>query len=686
MAEVDVDWEQFSDSAKEALAWAAAAERGGGTVGTRGMLIGIMRARGPESEPDQLLQHFGHRREELFDALQQANPSAEIHPEVDEPLTLDHLPRLTANATKALEAAARLQAETAQSAALDTPQLFGGILLTTRGTAWRGLARLGSVPTDRVRDTYPDYLKSAATTRYRDYLRRHFPPPDRVDWISDATAREDLLKRKPLAASLAMRIERIQQETPDASFFVHIDGSWGSGKSTLLNFLQEKLEPGWLVVRYDAWRQARVGPPWWTLIVHLRLALASGMSRRKKASMRTAEAWSRIRVAGAVYALMLVLLLAAALGVFFLLRPADFSAASVGDLARSAAAILTSVGILVGGALAASRFLLWESARGARVYEEIQTNPMETLAEHFAWLIGRANRPVIFFIDDLDRCDDERVVDLLDSIQTLVRDVPESVRRGPSGAVRAPFFVVAAEGAWIRKSYERAHEGLAGAVAEPGRPLGYLFLDKVFQLTVQVPTLSLERQGAYLSALLRSRGKGNGADDLARQRQRLRESSSEAEVVRTLRDSRPEVREALAGDAVEKLAEREVERDIEHDLQRFAPLLERNPRAMKRFVNAYGVERAVRVLEGNLVETGPLALWTILSHRWPDLAEYLRSRPDAIECISASSNPPDDIPDGLRQLLRSPDVIRVAAYEDGGPLTPDLVDACCGSNPRSTAT
>src|SRR5215218_1823899 len=134
------------------------------------MLIGIMRARGPESEPDQLLQHFGHPREELFDALEQANPGAEIHPEVGEPLELDRLPRLTTNAIRALEAAARLQAETSKGATLDTRHLFGGILLTTRGTGWRALTRVGLIPMEKVRDTYRDYLESRAAPRYRDYL------------------------------------------------------------------------------------------------------------------------------------------------------------------------------------------------------------------------------------------------------------------------------------------------------------------------------------------------------------------------------------------------------------------------------------------------------------------------------------------------------------------------------------
>ncbi|MGH3041395.1 MAG: P-loop NTPase fold protein, partial [Gaiellaceae bacterium] len=453
-----------------------------------------------------------------------------------------------------------------------------------------------------------------------------------------------------------------------------------SGKSTLLDFLEQELERDWLVVRYDAWRQARVGPPWWTLLVHLRLALADPMSRREKLAMRTAEAWSRIRVAGAVYALTLVVLVAAALGLFFLLRPADLSPANAGDVVRSAAAVLTAVGTLVGGALVASRFLLWESARGARVYEEIQTSPMEGLAEHFAWLIGRANRPVIFFVDDLDRCDEARVVDLLDSIQTLVRDLPERVRRRRKQGALAPFFVVAAEGAWIRRSYEHAHKELAGAVAEPGRSLGYLFLDKVFQLTVHVPTLSPELQGDFLNALLRSRATTVVEGDLAGKRKLLHESTSEAEVIQTLREANPEVREALAGEALEKLTEPRVEQELEHDLQRFASLLERNPRSMKRFVNAYGVERAVRVLEGNLIETGPLALWTILRGRWPELAEYLESRPEAIECIGADAQPLQDMPAALHELLRAPAVVLVATCQDGGPLTPELLAACCGND------
>ncbi|MBE8517173.1 hypothetical protein ILP97_06565 [Amycolatopsis sp. H6(2020)] len=48
-------------------------------------------------------------------------------------------------------------------------------------------------------------------------------------------------------------------------------------------------------------------------------------------------------------------------------------------------------------------------------------------------------------MDDLDRCPHAQVVDLLDTVQTLFRD---ALRRAGARDVAAPFFVVAADGAW----------------------------------------------------------------------------------------------------------------------------------------------------------------------------------------------------------------------------------------------
>jgi hypothetical protein len=114
-------------------------------------------------------------------------------------------------------------------------------------------------------------------------------------------------------------------------------------------------------------------------------------------------------------------------------------------------------------------------------------------------------------------------------------------------------------------------------------------------------------------------------------------------------------------------------------LQRFAPLLEPNPRAMKRFVNDYSVLRAVRTLESNTVQADPLALWAVIETRWPALADYLRAHPDAIQFFTEPTSNVESISAEIRQLFEDQTVQSLANFEYGGPLTPELIQACCGT-------
>jgi hypothetical protein len=96
----------------------------------------------------------------------------------------------------------------------------------------------------------------------------------------------------------------------------------------------------------------------------------------------------------------------------------------------------------------------------------------------------------------------------------------------------------------IRTSYEAAYEPFAPAVAEPGCPLGYLFLDKLFQLTVPVPTLSPQAQKDVLKELLRTTSAGpakQAIQEVRAVRHSVQESGSEAEVVVALQKVSPTV-------------------------------------------------------------------------------------------------------------------------------------------------
>ncbi len=520
---------------------------------------------------------------------------------------------------------------------------------------------------------------------------------DQVEWLSDAPSDEDLLRRWPLARALATRLRRFCHDEPGTSFLVHIDGSWGMGKSTLLNLLRQELEQEqeqeqesqWLTVPFNAWRQSRVGAPWWALLAVLRHEVVRPHRVPVRVWLRLAESWARFRRASPPFVFAFFVLLLVAAAVFALLRPHKFTfAASVG-LVQGTVALLAALGTLWAGALVAGRFLLWDSARGAKLFEQSNANPMQDIAEHFSWLAAKAKRPVVFFIDDLDRCADSYVIDLLDTVQTLVRDV---VKDPAGGAKRTPAsvsFVVAADGSWIRQSYEIKYTQFTQAVATPGRSLGYLFLDKLFQLRVPVPTIDPIKQQEYLRDILRGQEApaSTTASDTEEQavRESLCRSSSEAEVVETLRNASPLVRGRVAPAAVEKLTTKAVAATTEHHLQRFANLLEANPRAMKRFVNDYSILRAVRTLESNPVSMDPLALWAIIETRWPGLADYLRARPETTVALAQGRGARSEtVPADLRSLFDDPSVYELVNFEYGGPLTPELVSECCGAAPEKT--
>ena len=75
----------------------------------------------------------------------------------------------------------------------------------------------------------------------------------------------------------------------------------------------------------------------------------------------------------------------------------------------------------------------------------------------------------------------------------------------------------------------------------------------------------------------------------------------------------PIFKQAIRGEAIKQMAKSEVVETTEHELQKFWNLLDPNPRSMKRFVNAFGVERALRTIErGDTVELEPLARWTVV--------------------------------------------------------------------------
>jgi hypothetical protein len=64
----------------------------------------------------------------------------------------------------------------------------------------------------------------------------------------------------------------------------------------------------------------------------------------------------------------------------------------------------------------------------------------------------------------------------------------------------------------------------------------------------------------------------------------------------------------------------------EHFLAGYKDLIEPNPRAMKRLLNAYGFRRGFDIQSRKRSDADTLVRWTILENRWPILADHLEGR------------------------------------------------------------
>jgi len=508
---------------------------------------------------------------------------------------------------------------------------------------------------------------------------------ERVFTHSDVPAVDDHLGRKPFAEVLAGRIrearegggedekrseeglstersvekgETDEREKP-AAFVVHLHGPWGSGKSSVLNFLEQELsqeaEP-WLVVRFDAWRNQRLQPPWWSLITSIYATARHSLNWRK--ALRLRLRWLIWRIRADYVPLIAVAACAAALMFLLLWVGAPGAAATtpggnqeqfanwIDKLLKLIAGAITIIGAIV----LWSRSLAMGSQRAAQAYADLKTDPYGPIAKLFNRLIDAINQPVVVFVDDLDRCESKYVVDLLEGIQTLMR-----------GA--AVTYVVAGDRKWICSSFEQRYGAFSPPIGEPGRPLGYLFLDKIFQISAAIPQPDADAQRVYWKELL-----DPASHTPQKQREKLVKAAVKAKADASKLTRQEDLQELVStaersGDAAtiqatraaaaKRIASQPAAAEMKHRLERYVALLEPNPRAMKRLVNAYGMHQAALFLAGRSCPPDALARWTILELRWPLLADFLANRPLCVDRLHArlAKTALPQVPEPLRALF-----------------------------------
>lgn len=561
---------------------------------------------------------------------------------------------------------------------------------------------------------------------YEDKVSTHKDAPTRVDQLgrmSFAKFLVDLLYQ--------VRNNATEKDEKKDAFILHIDGAWGSGKSSLFLLIKEaimkraqkenpqksslalvrealrlkaqkenpqkryhysirdalkkyrKEKPTrWIIVDFNAWQNQRIGPPWWSLMDTVYTQSRKTIAKKSKLCSLKLFLWEtqwRLRMKHSNF-LLSITVTSAIIGSLILAGIIQLPSLTPNEPINLGNATHTQTENLIGkdlGSFVSFKFtgiiafivaafsffgviktsLVPGSSQAAKEFMEVSNDPMNRIKGHFIKLVAKIRGlygTIIIFIDDLDRCKDNYTVEFLEGIQTLFREVNI-------------IYIIAADKRWIYSSYEKSYETFKSYLDQPGFPFGHLFLQKIFQLSVFMPSPSKAVNQAYWDRLISSSSDmskediENAEKDAER---KISASTNEAEMLDEIKlgNQNPIYQQRLRQKAIEKLATPEVQTQIEHMLKPFVSLLDPNPRSLKRFVNIYQLIRATDLLRGGTIEREKLALWTILWYRWPDLAQCLKENPGLIKYVYKTRQEIQDnkdIPDKLKNLFWSQEVINV---------------------------
>jgi hypothetical protein len=251
-------------------------------------------------------------------------------------------------------------------------------------------------------------------------------------------------------------------------------------------------------------------------------------------------------------------------------------------------------------------------------------------------LIPTNKRPIVIFIDDLDRCSPGKVSDVIEAINLFL-----------AGEFAHCIFVLGIDDEIVAAALNKAHSEVFGQLPQYARTasIGWRFMDKFVQLPFIMPPPSSERMNSYARSLLITSDK-NGRLSLDARRRVAKSLEDEGKAEQPLEQIVEEVQQDLGLDNAEQAelkSEAETIQQMNKNIIEFTDDEEhisqlilgavngysRNPRDIKRFVNSfrfYFFIRAAREARGEEVPSlEQMSRWILLSLKWPGILRWLRT-------------------------------------------------------------
>lgn len=371
---------------------------------------------------------------------------------------------------------------------------------------------------------------------------------------SDNESEIDLLQYGYLA-SAASRIVTDASLSPTT---IGIFGDWGGGKSTLLKLIQNNLrnKPGVLMVSFNGWlfeghedaKIALMG----TILDEIEDQISEERALPEKATSLLKKLLGRVN-----------LMRAAAIGGKYGLP------LLLGHLGHPEAAVAVAAGSVAVSQLkekddSPSIDDLEKLAKPAPEKESNERRNIRDFRRDFEKLLAEAEiEHLVVFIDDLDRCLPDTIIETLEAIK-LFLFVPRTS------------FVIAADPRIVRYAVRQRFPELPGTETEVGRD----YLEKLIQIPLSIPPLSGAEIESYMNLLF------------AQKRLPKESFSSICEHIAGFRPTNISDRAFDTAVCRAVLSEQALQAELEEDLNlvlQIAPVLTRglsgSPRRTKRFLN-----------------------------------------------------------------------------------------------------
>lgn len=473
----------------------------------------------------------------------------------------------------------------------------------------------------------------------------------------------DSLNRSGIARIIASFLKDKRTQAP---LTISIEGCWGSGKTNFMKLLRAELgnprsdQNSLKSVWFNPWRHQSHEELWAAFALTVLNSLRSQITWKSRFVADLKIAWlclDRQKFGWSACGIFIKLaLLSAAFLFFFFFMEAGWNPEQVivkfkepetwrlffgiKETTASLAISFTAVSIWFW-----SKFNAYLPKRLAihieRPNYDEKTNFLEKFHKDFALAIKvYSNRPIIVFIDDLDRCDVPRAAELMQGINLMLGDEAKLIYILGIDRAKVAAGIAVKNSELLPFLYANDpdpgnEEALNHKLRIRGLEYGYEFLEKFIQIPFRLPPSGPDELRTFISSRLTVPEAKNMIGIPLNTSKENSSSRKDTVAAASLNEA---ILESVAAD----------ESHLEQPLLHASRILGGNPRRVAQLINLVRLQRrlAPALLPDNLnqiLKDGHLAKWTAVALRWPTFIQDISDEPKLlvkiiISDINSSSN------------------------------------------------